>query len=204
MFVFYYVVILDDPIGYNPYDGRFYMVPESSELGEVRVYESCSFPTKWRFKKTILVREGAADPTIFQHEDRWWMFIGRAGSHDQLQLFMADDLFGKWTEHPKSPLFDSDSSRSRPAGGVVRANGKLFRLAQDCTKRYGEAVRAFEIKSLTVDDYDEVECRHRLLGPQDHSWNSHGMHHFSSARTSHGTWLIAVDGHFKRWHIPWR
>ena len=106
----------------------------------------------------------------------------------------------------------------------MRGNGlfdknRIIRLAQKCNVRYGQRVRAFEITTLTEDDYDEpedeisggapfcldggvfcesggvedcassVDCPDRVP-----SWNLCGMHNFDAWWTG-DHWLIVTDGY---------
>ncbi|MCA9218625.1 MAG: hypothetical protein KDB27_36400 [Planctomycetales bacterium] len=196
-------IVLDEPFHLSypsvyVVDDEVFMVPESYESGGVRLYKAVDFPNRWSLEKTLVQGDSLADPTLFEHDGHWWMFTGKPGTHDELRLFVSDAIDGAWTEHPKSPLISRDPSRSRPAGKVIAYNGRLFRVAQDCSSRYGGAVRVFEIKSLTTSDYVEQECAATLLRAQASEWNSHGMHHIDAARLPNGRWIVCVDGHRKQ------
>ena len=79
-----------------------------------------------------------ADPTVFRHEDRWWLLAcATRPPNRSLHLFHADDLFGPWREHPRSPVVADDVRTARPAGRVVFIDGRPVRFAQDCTARMG-------------------------------------------------------------------
>jgi hypothetical protein len=72
---------------------------------------------------------------------------------------------------------------------------RLVRFAQDCRGRYGLAVRAFEIITLTADAYAE-----RQIGPDPmlavgrDGWNAGGMHHVDAHQCGNQQWLACVDG----------
>ena len=204
----YQQIVLDEPIHLSyptvfEHDGEFYMVPETEAADCVRLYRATSFPHAWEFERTLVTGKDLADPTVFQHNQRWYMFVGKAGTHDQLRLFQAVHLLGPWTEHPLSPLIVDDPSQSRPAGQVVDFDGKLFRLAQDCSDRYGASVQAFEITRLSEESYEERPEPLSLLTAQGHRWNSHGMHHLHAFRKPNGKWLCCVDGHRKQFVWRW-
>ena len=178
--------------------GEFYMVPESEAAGGVRLYRATSFPYEWEHERTLLAGQRLADPTLFQHDGRWWMFVGEAGTHDRLRLFMSQTLKGEWTEHSASPIIRNDASRARPAGQVLKLNNRMYRMAQDCSIRYGQSVKVFEITDISPESYIEVECSTALLTEQRNAWNSSGMHHFHATRLPNGRWLCSVDGHYKK------
>lgn len=174
--------------------GHCYMVPETLAPGVVRLYRAEAFPGGWRHVAD-LVEGPAADPTPFVHDGRWWMLTcGRPYGHDTLRLFFADELHGPWREHPASPVVVGDARLGRPAGRVVRADGRLLRFAQDCRRSYGEAVTAVEIERLTPTEYAErALVPAPLLGPSE-GWMAAGMHHIDAHELALGRWVACVDG----------
>lgn len=194
-------IILDEPFHLSypcvfEHDGDVWMVPETAQAEAVRLYRARRFPDDWEHVADLLSGESFADATPFRHDGRWWMFVETSGeAHDTLRLFTAPDLLGRWQEHPRSPVVQGDAMRARPAGPVIAIDGRLVRLAQNCTPDYGTDVRGMEILALTPREYAERPLAgHRLLGPSGSGWNARGMHHLAATRTADGMWLAAVDG----------
>jgi hypothetical protein len=177
--------------------GSFFMVPESLEPAEVRLYRADPFPHRWRLVRW-LVRGRAADPSLLNHGGLWWLFVcPRPNEHDTLDLYFADNLGGPWTAHRCSPVVRNDCHRARPAGRVLAANGRITRFAQDCHPRYGTQVRALEIRELTTRDYREEERRESpILTPSGSGWNGMRMHHVDPHPAPEGGWIACVDGFF--------
>lgn len=175
--------------------GEFYMIPETLGLGRVELYRARDFPESWE-RAGALVEGVCADPTVFQHEGRWWMYACTTpGRHDTLCLYHADELNGPWSLHPRSPLVAGDASRARPAGRVVLHGGRIYRFAQDCSPVYGTQVRAFAVTTLTPEDYSEEELPESpVLGPGADVWNGCRMHHVDAHEVGEGHWLACVDG----------
>lgn len=173
----------------------FYMIPETVKPGMVGLYKAQTFPTRWSLVGSML-RVPGADPSVFRYADRWWMFTcSTPFAHDALRLYFADDLIGPWTEHPASPIVESDKRIARPAGRVMVANGSVTRFAQDCLIRYGNSVRAFEIVELTTTNYVEREYSNSpILKASGRGWNALGMHHIDAHQLSNGEWMACVDG----------
>lgn len=173
--------------------GNYYMVPESKEAGEIRLYRATSFPSDWRFERT-LVKGAYSDSTPILWQGSWYIFANRAPY--TTRLFTAKDLFGPYSEHPKSPLHVYDSSLARPAGRpVVDEAGRLLRFVQDNREGYGKRVRVIEVKKLSQWEEQEVEAQSQpLLGEGPREWNSFGMHHVSPIRVKDRGWIAAVDG----------
>jgi hypothetical protein len=203
----YQQIVLDEPFHLSypnvfSWQDRVYMVPESEAAGEIRLYEAVEFPLRWQLRTTLVRRDAAADPTVFRSGDRWWMFVGRAGTHDELSLYMADHLEGPWSEHPQSPIVKSDRKGARPGGRVIMMEDRLLRFGQDCRARYGHQLFAFEIVTLTATDYAEVPALNTpFLQPMKSRWNNCGMHHGDLHATDDGRWIGSVDGHTKKWRF---
>jgi hypothetical protein len=179
-------------------DGSFFMVPETHQAGEVRLYEARPFPHTWVHEATLLRDAPFADPTLFRSGSGWWLFTtANPPRWDDLRLFHATDLRGPWQEHPRSPVVAGDAQRARPAGRVVVHGGRVIRFAQDTRSRYGERVSALEITTLTASDYHE-QALGRVLSPGDQSWNAVGMHHLDAHLLADGTWVACVDGQGRR------
>jgi hypothetical protein len=173
----------------------FYMVPESSAAGEVRLYRADPFPSRWVFEAVLVRGPVLLDTTVFRHEDRWWMLTATTAASDTLALFHSTSLTGPWTEHRQSPVVRGDPHRARPAGRVIALGGRLVRFAQDCAPRYATGVRALEITRLSVQEYEQREIDPVLVfGPGTGLWNRRGMHHVDAQRLDDGRWIACVDG----------
>jgi hypothetical protein len=172
--------------------GRWVMIPESKQSGEVRVYRATSFPMRWEVEK-VIISEPLSDPTPLFWGGRWWIFANRAPY--SLALFSSLSLTGEYKEHAQSPLFRDDSARARPAGRIVLVNGAPVRFVQDNREGYGKRVRATRILELTDHEYrEEVLMPDPFLKEGEAAWNGFGMHHIAAIQRSDGTWVAAVDG----------
>ena len=98
----------------------------------------------------------ASDATLFEHGGKWWM-LATVRDHggpfsDALHAWSAPDITGPWQPHRHNPLM-VDIASARPAGRVVRRNGKLIRPVQDCRDGYGAALGIAEILRLDDDGF---------------------------------------------------
>lgn len=203
----YQKIVLNEPFHMSypyvfEYKGQMYMIPESAEANQLRLYSATRFPDQWKFEKTLLTGS-FGDHEIFQYNNKWWLFVGAAPSkHNVLKLFYADSLTGPWVEHPKSPIVKDNSRMARPGGRFVVEDGKMYRLAQDCKPAYGSALLAFEIIKLTPEEYVERRADFDpILKGGKQEWNRHGMHHMDAHRISNGDWFASVDGYKKTMNI---
>ena len=196
----YQRIILKEPFHLSyPYvfewQNDCYMIPETICAGAILLYKAVNFPSRWLCVAKLIDGQ-FADPSIFRSNDLWWMFACPTPyQHDTLRLYFASQLTGPWTEHPKSPIIRGDKCRARPAGRVLKFNGRLFRFAQDCLPQYGSSVGAFMISQLTRYHYAEVELpSNPILRASGSGWNASGMHHIDACRQVHAKWLACVDG----------
>ncbi len=205
-------IVLEEPFHLSyPYlftcQDRHYMVPESREAGEVRLYKAEHFPRSWRHCAS-LIRRPLADASLFRHAGLWWLLAEDIDPPCSLVLYHAAELEGSWTEHPRSPVVSANPRVGRPAGRILLDQGRLYRFAQDRLPHYGARVHALEITALTQDDYAEQLHTQALLEGSGRGWNALGMHHIDLHRLEGGEWLAAVDGRawqyflLGRWRLP--
>ena len=198
----YQHIVLREPFHLSyPYvfhwEGAYYMVPESYQAGEVRLYRTAHFPEKWSCVATLLRGPYFADTSLFHYADRWWCFTEASPdfAHDTLRLFFAPDLRGPWQEHPHSPLFERNPHIARPAGRVVSIDNRLIRFTQNCAPVYGAMVRAFEVTALSATHYAERPLGAApVLTGSGAGWNAAGMHHLDPHRLPEQRWSACVDG----------
>ena len=125
-------------------DGEIWMIPESGDHGTIDLYRAERFPNRWVHEHTLVSGIAAFDATIAP-----WMpdlgltvSIGLDGSTgwDTLYALEAPRLQGPWRfSHPTALLHDARWSRA--AGAAIETPQGWLRPAQDCSVRYGGAVR---------------------------------------------------------------
>lgn len=179
------------------WNNEIFMIPDTPGQG-IRLYRARQFPFEWELDRVLIADNFFCDSSVFQHDDRWWMFSGwveKKGDPMSLRLFHADRPVGPWHEHPASPVVEHDNGRARPAGRVQKIDGDLYRFAQDCRSVYGEAVHAFRIDKLTISQYAEQDhAENPIIESGDARWNEGGSHHFDACPTDARNWIVCVDG----------
>jgi len=140
------------------HDGDIYMMPETGENRSLELYRAVEFPWKWELNTVLMEGAVFSDATALFHNGLWWIFVTAdsigASTQDQLSIFYSDTLQGIWTAHRANPV-KSDSRSSRPAGRILRQNGRLFRPAQNCEESYGAGIVWFEITELSPERFSE-------------------------------------------------
>src|SRR5438128_2389735 len=73
----YNQIVLAEPFHLSyPYvfecEGEYYMIPETLQANQIRLYKAVRFPTQWTHVADLI--EGQfADPSIFRFDGRWWV-----------------------------------------------------------------------------------------------------------------------------------
>jgi hypothetical protein len=160
-----------------------FMLPETAASGAIELYRANAFPTGWTLDSVIVSGVRAVDPTLVEHEGRFWLFanvaVDGASNDDELCLFSAPALRGPWEPHPRNPVI-SDVRRARPAGRpFVDDAGRLIRPSQDCAGGYGSAVVFSRIDELSTTEYHETP-----VGRLERSWRATnlGTHTYARSR----------------------
>jgi hypothetical protein len=141
-------------------NNTFYMIPESINAGEIRLYKCIDFPLKWEFEKAIIKNIKSADTSIFYHDDKWWLLTNKDTSDlgdycSELHIFYSDSFNSEnWISHPGNPvIFDSICARN---GGFLLSDNKFYRVFQkQGFDMYGESMGIAEITELTTSSYVE-------------------------------------------------
>ena len=162
--------------------GDLYMIPESHERKQIRLYKCKNFPLKWELDKVLIDNICAADTVVFYKEKLWWMLTNTdplfSGDHQsELSIYYSEDILKKdWKPHKLNPIYiDPDRARN---GGLFRDGDNFFRVAQKhgfC--KYGESANLYQIKTINKDFYKE-----EFLGSIKPNFlkNIQGVHHFDT------------------------
>ncbi len=121
--------------------GAYYMIPECADSHRVDLFECTEFPYVWRHKKTLIDNIQAVDSTPLKTDDGWYLFTSEivkgADCNDELSIYKSQDLLTEpFTKLYENPVI-SDVTNARMAGHFIKRDGELFRVSQDCGKRYG-------------------------------------------------------------------
>jgi hypothetical protein len=170
------------------HEGEILCIPEAGASGRVSVFAARSFPNDWYEKCTLIDGFAGIDPTIFEHDGRWWMLAtdGRSGWNAELHIWYADDLFGHWRPHAGNPV-KRGLAGTRPGGRPFSVEGRLYRPAQDCTVRYGRRLVINEILELSLQRF--VEQTVSSVEPDQRGPFPDGLHTANACGP-----VIAVDG----------
>ena len=163
------------------WQGKWFMMPESSKGGRIEVFAARKFPFEWTPESVLFDEVEAVDSTLVKVEERWWLFTSMSmhsptPNYDELYAFHGPTPFGPWTPHRRNPV-KSDVRSARAAGRFFWKGNALFRPAQDGSGRYGSATVINRIDKLTPDEFQEtivarIEPRWRPGLSGTHTFNS--------------------------------
>ncbi len=159
------------------HDGVLYCVAESSQSRRC-VLNRQDETGRWQQVAVLLEDVAAVDPTIFEHDGRFWLLYTDVlmGQFDNVCLCYADHLLGPWQPHRQNPVkFDNGSARA--AGSVVRDGDQLLRVAQVCKSGYGQAIAVNRIVHCTPEFYREETVG--IVSPKADRVNPDGLHTMS-------------------------
>jgi hypothetical protein len=142
------------------HNGDLYMVPESRESKQIRLYKCVDFPLKWELNKVLVDDIDSVDTSVFKYGDRWWLFTNKDSSElgdysSELHIFYANAPdSSNWQAHPLNPvIFDSLHARN---GGLIIDEDGIYRVFQSQGfDTYGETMGVAKISELTPFSYCE-------------------------------------------------
>ena len=185
-------------------DSHIYMIPETCGDRSVRLYEAANSElTEFRFVKKILEQEpnddikiSYSDSSIVERGGLYYLFttVNYKGVN-QLLLFCSDDMMGPYRKHPKSPVCVSQKY-GRNAGSFLDYKGELYRVAQDCEKRYGDNVYILKVKELSPTEYAEKVIKENIFDNREPFYRN-GGHQLNIAKFK-GSYVFATDA--KEYH----
>lgn len=186
------------------YDGSVYMVPDQGchpSEQQVTLFKAHRFPEDWKPEVTLVDPDfSPLDPVVFQYKDRWWVIFG-GGDNDTLYAYYSDSLeSSNWLAHAQNPIVTNRVEAGRPAGRPYFGSEYPVIFLQDNTAQYGDSVRAYCIRELTPDSYQDEPVANEpvLSGNGGFGWNSGRMHHIDLQHlpeSSEFVWI--VDGDIK-------
>lgn len=204
------VVVLKEPFHLSyPFvfeeDGHIYMIPETNEAKSINLYEAKDSSLTCFDQKHILMQDAAndssvsisfCDTSIHKKEGVYYMHTTRrCNGVNTLELYTSDSLFGPYVKHPSSPIL-ADNKYGRNAGSLISIEGNLYRVAQDCVKRYGDNVHLFRIDELTPTSYKELLVKDNLFCI-DNPFYKNGGHQLNVVKFK-DKYIVATDA--KEYH----
>lgn len=153
-------------------DKRTFIYPENSKGGCLKLYVYESESDTISYYRSI-IEEPLNDATItYLHGKYWLIATKKPFSQEKAFLYTSNSFDGIYRRSANNPIIINRKS-ARPAGNFITYGNKLFRPAQDCSKRYGSGICIQEIEKMDETDYKEKTVIE--LKPQSFKYNL-GLH----------------------------
>ncbi len=169
---------------------EFYMLPESYQSKQVRLYKAINFPNKWELDAILYEGIELVD-TVFIEVDSVFYWFTTDLKNDTLELYYSLGLKEKWIKHPESPISKLPKN-NRNAGAIIQENNTIYRVAQDATKGYGSGINLYEINTISKNHFNEKEVKNALFFKESDKIKD-AIHHISVLKEKNNH-LIALDG----------
>lgn len=163
------------------HEDQVYMIPESSENKDIRLYKCEKFPSKWTLEKILMSDVSAADTMIFFKNNIWFMLTNidsaNCGDHNsELHVFYTTNFnSNSWKPiNPTNPIiFDSLRSRN---GGMFSHKGVTYRVNQIQAKgRYGKSFAINKIHEISENEFIEEKISEVSANFKDGIVATHGF-----------------------------
>ncbi|WP_131601474.1 glucosamine inositolphosphorylceramide transferase family protein [Photorhabdus khanii] len=160
---------------------ELYMIPESSENHTIDLYKCAEFPYKWNKVKTLINNIEAVDTVLIENKGMWYLLTSEkicgASYGDELTIFTSEDPLTKSFRRLSNIPAVHDVALARNAGSIyMNKTGNLYRVSQDCSRRYGYKVNMMKINQLSENGY-----REEFISKFDLPKNTIAMHTYNFA-----------------------
>ncbi|MFW9970749.1 MAG: hypothetical protein ACFFDF_11175 [Candidatus Odinarchaeota archaeon] len=169
-------------------EGKIFMIPGEWQSNNITLYKLKDFPSVWNKAEVLINNVQGVDPTLFKHNDLWWLTCTNKnkGPNLRLLIFYSEHLYGPWHPHKKNPV-KIDIRSARPAGQIFTWKGNLIRPSQDSSNTYGGRIALNTIKKLTPDEFIEEPIM--FMVPQKREKYNQGIHTINSVGN-----ITIIDG----------
>lgn len=187
------------------YNENFYMIPETGEAHEVRLYQCLDFPNHWEYKCTLLKADAVDTNLLFAENNVCYMYTY---IDEQLHIYeMLLESTSIFKVQTMRQIYISERNLTlRGAGNMIQSGGTILRPTQDCRKRYGESIF---FRKISLDDMRGIGTQMVALCPEmihldglkEHNEKIAGVHTYNQSRTCEVVDVLIEKRH---WSIPFR
>lgn len=134
----------------------WFMIPESSQAEEVRLYKASSFPYEWELD-TILLEGPYVDSTVLMLDGRLWLVTFKVNGKTEhvVPLAFHIEFNNEGTKIVELNWDEYDPLRVRGAGAFQLLNQRILRPAQiNEESRYGDGIAICDV-SISDGKYSE-------------------------------------------------
>lgn len=154
--------ILDEPFHLSypnvfEWAGEIYMIPETHNANQLRLYRCSHFPYNWELDRILLDNVDYADTSLMFEENAIWVeTMEDRGQHNYSNRFFKLDMHKKCISeiHP----IDLHFIDKRPAGNFFKVGNEWYHALQECSQTYGEYMHVARVSTFNDDVFREERC----------------------------------------------
>ena len=137
------------------YNDKFFMIPETNQANQIRLYECVNFPNKWELKAILMEDICCADTSLYFSQEGIFCETLDQITGDNRLLFL---------DMAKYQMREIDSSQSnfvnrRPGGNFINYKNGTYHALQNCEKAYGKYLHIAKVDSFNENGLTEHEIR---------------------------------------------
>jgi len=137
------------------YNNEYYMIPETGDARQIRLYKATEFPYRWELDTILLEGKKVVDSTILTIKDKMYLFAyDLSGNHGRLEIYDFD-IDKKCLRKLDSNSFIDEDRKMRPAGNFLNNDKDIVRPAQYGTESYGIKLLFNKIEKMPDEGYQE-------------------------------------------------
>jgi hypothetical protein len=165
------------------WEKEIFMIPETSQIKEIRLYKCEVFPMKWKLDTVLMKNVDSADTMLIYLKNKWFMLTNICsagiGNHEsELHIFFSENLRSNNWQPIKSGnpvIFDSLKARN---GGIIIQENVMYRVNQIQKKNnYGASFEINKVNYLSTEKFSETKI---LTTNPNFKKDLIGTHHFNA------------------------
>lgn len=137
------------------YKDNYYMIPETGEANQIRLYKAANFPFEWKLDTILADSIKAVDSTILYAGDEEYLFTYDISENESKLLIYRFDIANK--KLYKITTIPDRQEILRPAGNFIYCGDTILRPAQYGKDHYGEKIIFYGIENMPDSGYKENE-----------------------------------------------
>lgn len=135
------------------FHGCLYMIPETCQAKQVRLYKCIEFPYRWELDRILLEDIKLVDHALYISDNHIIMIsYDISNMENKRAVIYSIDL-----ENMNIKQINPEGyiSQERAAGTVFLVDNELYRAVQDCTNCYGDYIKIYKIDRIDENRIEE-------------------------------------------------
>ena len=146
------------------YDNNVWMIPESGNNRDIRLYKAVDFPYRWQFVKQLYRGANFVDTSFVTYLNDDTAIMNSYDWDAKSSFFFKFDLKKMIFDLlPNNPFMMNE----RCGGNGFESDGKIFRVLQDCSQQYGSRVLLRKVEGMDFEQGRASDLSYSEILPHD-------------------------------------